>query len=120
MTKNTQDTSTGKRIASFIKNTPGAILKGEFLLRLNISRYFVHILYTFILFGVVIWISLSIDSTFCKVESNEARLKELGIEHSQKTFEVAALRRRATAKQMLEAMGSQVSEADKPATILTK
>lgn len=120
MTTEQQETSRLKRIASFMKNSPGAILKGEFLMRLKVSRYFVHILYTFLLFGVVIWISLSIDTTLCKVENNKATLKELEIVHSQKTFEVVSLRRRASVRQMLEKLGSEVTEAEKPATVLTK
>ena len=106
MTDQIQETSRLKRIESFIRNSPGAILKGEFLLRLGVSRYFVHILYLFLLFGLVIWISLSIDTTLCKVENNKAIIKELEIVNSQKTFDVVSLRRRASVRQMLEDMGS--------------
>ena len=71
-------------IGLFFKNSIQAILKGEFLLRLNIGRYFVHIAYTFLLFGLVIWFSLMIETTMSKVEKNKAVLKELEIVHSQK------------------------------------
>lgn len=120
MTEQMQETSWARRALSFIKNSPGAILKGEFLLRLGVSRYFVHILYLFLLFGLVIWISLSIDSTLCKVESNKAVIKELEIVNSQKTFDVVSLRRRSSVREILKNLGSEVSEAEKPATVLSK
>ena len=97
-----------------------AILKGEFLLRLNIGRYFVHIAYTCLLFGLVIWFSLMIETTMSKVEKNKAVLKELEIVHSQKVFEVVGVSRRASVEQMLGEMGSKVKEAEKPATTVRK
>ena len=33
-------------VGAFFKNSFSAILKGEFLLRLNVGRYFIHIVYT--------------------------------------------------------------------------
>lgn len=97
-----------------------AILKGEFLLRLNAGRYFIHIIYTFFLFAMVIWFSLMIESTMAKVEKNKAELKELEIVHSQKTFEVVSLSRRSTVEKMLSEMGSEVREAEEPAKVLVK
>ena len=41
-------------IGLFFKNSFTAVLKGEFLLRLNVGRYFIHIAYTFLLFGLII------------------------------------------------------------------
>ena len=45
-------------IRHFLLNSLKAMLKGEFLLRANVGRYFIHVLYTFFLFVVIIWISL--------------------------------------------------------------
>ena len=97
-------------IGLFFKNSIQAILKGEFLLRLNIGRYFVHIAYTFLLFGLVIWFSLMIETTMSKVEKNKAVLKELEIVHSQKVFELVGVSRRSSVEQMLGEMGSKVKE----------
>ena len=107
-------------IGLFIKNSFKAVLKGEFLLRLNIGRYFIHIAYTFLLFGLVIWCSLMIETTMSKVEKNKAVLKELEIVHSQKVFEVVNVSRRSTVEQMLGELGSQVKEAEKPATVVKR
>lgn len=107
-------------IGTFFKNSFIAVLKGEFLLRLNVGRYFVHIAYTFLLFAAVIWISLMIETTMAKVERNKATLKELEIVHSAKTFEVVSLSRRSTVEDMLKNMGSSVARPEEPATVLKK
>ena len=107
-------------IGLFFKNSIQAILKGEFLLRLNIGRYFIHIAYTFLLFGLIIWMSLMIETTMSKVEKNKAVLKELEIVHSQKVFEVVNVSRRSSVEEMLGELGSKVKEAEKPATTVRK
>ena len=107
-------------IGLFIKNSFKAVLKGEFLLRLNIGRYFIHIAYTFLLFGLVIWFSLMIETTMSKVEKNKAVLKELEIVHSQKVFEIVNVSRRSSVEQMLGELGSRVGEPDKPATTVKR
>lgn len=103
---------------SFTKNSFIAILKGQFLLRLNIGRYFIHIVYTFFLFALTIWLSLRIETSMAKVEKNKQILKELEILHSQKTFDVVSLSRRSEVSAMLKAAGSEVTEAEKPAIVL--
>lgn len=105
-------------VGAFFKNSFVAVLKGEFLLRLNIGRYFVHIVFTFLLFGITIWLSLMIETTMARVERNKATLKELEIVHNAKTFEAASLTRRSTVQAALADMGSEVSQNGEPATIL--
>ena len=107
-------------IGLFLKNSFKAVLKGEFLLRLNIGRYFIHIAYTFLLFGLVIWFSLMIETTMSKVEKNKAVLKELEIVHSQKVFELVGVSRRSSVEQKLGQLGSDVKEAEKPATVVKR
>lgn len=107
-------------IGTWLKNSFRAILKGEFLLRLDVGRYFIHIVYTFFLFAMIIWISLMIESTMNKVERNKAVLRELEIVHTQKTFEVVSLSRRTSVNNMLQQMGSKVTEPQQPATVLVK
>ena len=105
-------------IGTWLKNSFRAILKGEFLLRLDVGRYFIHIAYTFFLFAMVIWLSLMIESTMNKVERNKAVLRELEIIHTQKTFEVVSLSKRSSVNSMLQEMGSKVTEPKNPAILL--
>ena len=107
-------------IGTFLKNSFVAILKGEFLLRLNVGRYFIHIVYTFFMFAMVIWISLMIDNTLSKMEKNNKTIQELEIINSQKTYEIVSLSRRSSVSDLLQQMGSDVQEPQQPATKLGK
>ena len=97
-----------------------AILKGEFILRLKIGRYFVHIVYTFFLFGMIIWLSLMIETTMSKVEKNKAVLQEMEIVNAQKIYELENISRRSAVEQRLKEMQSAVGEAQQPASVLKK
>ncbi len=103
-------------IRTLLKNVFMAVMKGEFLLRLNVGKYFIHIIYTFFLFGMVIWTSLAIETTMAKVEQGKAVLKELEIANAQKYYDLAKAGGRYNVAQRLKTMGSEVGEADKPAT----
>ena len=103
-----------------LANSLGAMLRGEFLLRLDIGRYFIHIVYAFFLFAMVIWISLMIESTMTKVEHSKAELRELEIVHTQKVFDLVSLSKRSSVRDLLEQKGSKVTEPVEPATILVK
>lgn len=105
-------------IGTFFKNSFIAVMKGEFLLRMNVGRYLIHIAYTFLLICIAIWVSLMIETTMARVERNKLTLRELEIEHSAKTFEVVSLSRRTTVEGMLRDMGSAVGEPTEPATVL--
>lgn len=105
-------------IGVFFKNSFMAALKGEFLLRLNVGKYFIHIIYIFFLFVMTIWISLMIETSLAKMEKNTAVIKELEIEYSQKLYEEAKASRRSQVEANLEAMGSELKEAEKPATVI--
>ena len=105
-------------LGTWLKNSFRAILRGEFLLRLNVGRYFIPIVYTFFLIAMIIWISLMIESTMTKVEKGKAELRELEIVHTQKTFDVVKLTRRSSINEMLQQMGSKVTEPQQPATQL--
>ena len=107
-------------VGRLLKESVKAILHGQFLLRLNIGRYFIHIVYTFFLFGMLIWFSLAVDSTLARVEKNQAAIKELEIEHANLEFELRTLNRRAALEELLKASGSKVTEPEKPATVLKK
>lgn len=113
----------GRRLAkvwTLLKNSLVAIVKGQFLLRLNVGRYFIHVIFTFFVLGAVIWASLQIDTTLAKVEKNKETLKEMEILYSEKAFDVATLGRRTTISEMLRTMGSSVTEPEKPAKTVKK
>lgn len=107
-------------ILMWIKNAAKATIKGEFLLRMHASRYFIHIIYTFFLFWVSIWLSLKIEKTLTRVEENRQVLSDVEIYHAQKTVELASLSRMSKVQQMLEDAGSKLRIPEKPADRIKK
>ena len=109
-----------KRFMTFLKNSLKAIFKGEFLLRMRVDKYFMHILYTFLLVWLSIWLSMKIENTMVKVEKNKTTLNDMKIYHAQKTVEVVSLDRITTVEDMLEKIGSDVELPVKPADRIMK
>lgn len=105
-------------IWTLLKNGLTAIIKGDFLLRINAGKYFVHIAFTFLLLWIVIFQSLLAESALRKVEKNKDRLHELEIIYADKTFEVAARSRRSQVQQRLQDMGSGLREPEQQTTVL--
>ena len=99
----------------WLKSAFMAAIKGEFLLRLHVSKYFIHIIYTFFLFWVSIWLSLKIEKTMTRVEENRKVLQDTEIYHAQKTVELASMGRMSKIEEMLAEKGSKVSVPEKPA-----
>lgn len=102
-------------ILLWLKNAALATIKGELLLRLHVSRYFIHIIFTFFLFWVSIWLSLKIERTLTRVEDNRKILSDVEIHHAQKTVELAGLSRFSTIQRMLDEAGSKLEMPEKPA-----
>ena len=99
----------------WLKNAALATIKGELLLRLRVSRYFIHIIYTFFLFWVSIWLSLKIEKTLTRVEDNRKALTDVEIYHAQKTVELTSLSRMSEIQRRLEESGSKLTMPAKPA-----
>ena len=107
-------------IGVWMKNSVQAIIKGQFLMRLGFNKYFIHIIYTFFLFWVSIWLSLQIEKTLTKVEENQKRLEDMEIYHAQKVVELVGLNRLTTVRNLLHEKGSQVDIPQQPAVTIKK
>ena len=107
-------------IGRAIVNSVVAILKGQFLLRLKVDKYFLQVAWTFFLFAMFILFGLGVDVTLSKVEGNKKQLQELEILHTQKRYELITLNRRSTVARLLKENGSKVSEPEKPAATLSE
>lgn len=108
------------RFGKALLNSIVAIWRGEFLLRLRAGRFLAHILYTFLLIGVIIWVSLLIDTTMNTVETNYKRISELRMEQSILRFEMTRATSRTAVAHRLETMGSPLGEPEKNATEVTR
>ena len=107
-------------IGVWMKNSVQAIIKGQFLMRLGFNKFFIHIIYTFFLFWVSIWLSLQIEKTLTKVEENQKRLEDMEIYHAQKVVELVGLNRLTTVRNLLHEKGSQVDIPQQPAVTIKK
>lgn len=105
-------------LARALKSGIILVLRGELLKKLQASLYFVHIFYTFFLFGVTIWLSIMVETSMSKVEKNKQIIEELEIVHNQKIFDVEALSRRSAVEARLKDLGSDVAEPGNPAYVL--
>ena len=102
-------------VGTWLKNAFQAMIKGEFLMRLHINKYFIHIIYTFFLFWVSIWMSLKIEKTLTRVEEKRKVLQDIEIYHAQKTVELESMGRMSKIEQMLQEKGSTLAMPVKPA-----
>lgn len=104
-----------KDLWTLLKNSFQAILKGEFLLRLNIGRYFIHIASCCAVAALTIWISLLIDSTLTKVQRNRKTIEEQQTEIAVLTYDLSKATRRTEVEKRLENLGSDLRDATEPA-----
>lgn len=102
-------------IFGLVRNSIGAIMQGEFLIRLRFDRYFLHIIYLFFLAVVSIWIKLEIDQTMVRLEESKKELEDYKIYYAQKTCELVELDRLSTVEDMLARKGSRLTIPEKPA-----
>lgn len=109
-----------KKFWDILRNGVNAMVHGELLLRLHVDRYFIHILYTFLLLWLVILLDMRVEKTMATVERNKATLSEMKIYHAQKTVQMVSLNRISTVQQMLEEKGSDVTLPEKPAYKIKK
>jgi len=103
-----------------IARVPVLLVRGELLLALGVERFIFHILYTFLVVGLTIWVSLEIDTTLLKVENNNRRIHSLQIELTEKRYDLAVLERRSNVAKNLKRKGSAVAEPEKAASLIQK
>ena len=83
----------GKVIKSFTN--------GEFLLTIGLDRYIIHVIYTFLLFMLAIWIGIRVEKTFIRVQANKKELNELKIRNYELNFLIEELNSTALIEQKL-------------------
>lgn len=104
-----------KDFGRLLKNSLQAIFKGEFLLRLKIGRYYIHIAWCVMVMALTIYVSLLIDNTLTKVVANNRIIEAQKTEIATLTYKTSTSTRRSEVAKRLESMGSPLKEPDKPA-----
>ena len=103
-----------KDIPRGIAWTIKSIHEGKLLMRMDIGRYFVHILYCFVLIGLTIYLSLQIDNSLRTVEENRKTIENQEYILKLRNYELEAAQSRRAVLSTLEGMGSKVKPSEKP------
>ena len=100
------------------KNAFKALRNGEFLLRIRADKYYMHIMYLFLLMWVTILLSLQVDKTLSRVGDNKVALERLRIHHAEKEAALVKLHSASAAEIRLKELGSQARLPQEPATVV--
>ena len=103
-----------------LKEILKAIGHGDILLRLGVHRLLPYIFYVFILSMASICLSYKAEQTMVIREKNKKTLETLRIYYAQKTCDIVSLDRISTVETMLEDLGSDLKQPEKPAYIIIK
>jgi hypothetical protein len=107
-----------KSVWTAIRNFYRALRNGELLLRIRADKYYIHILYLFLLMWVTIMLSLQVDKTLAKAGDNKAALEQLRIHHAEKEAELVKLHSASAAEDRLRELGSKATLPSEPATLV--
>lgn len=103
-----------------VRNTLKALRNGEFLLRIRADKYYMHIMYLFLLMWLTIMLGLRVDKTLAQAGENKAAIEELRIRHSEKEAELVKLESASATEARLRKMGSKLVMPAEPATVIKK
>ena len=102
------------------RNLMRALRNGEFLLRVRADKYYMHIMYLFLLMWVTILLSLQVDKTLSRVGDNKVALERLRIHHAEKEAALVKLHSASAAETRLRELGSEARLPQEPATVIKK
>lgn len=103
-----------------IRNSFRALREGEFLLRIRADKYYMHIMYLFLLMWVTILLSLQVDKTLTKAGDNQAAIDQLRIYHAEKEAALVKLHSASAAETRLKELGVNIALPQEPATVIKK
>ena len=103
-----------------LRNLLRALRNGEFLLRIRADKYYMHIMYLFLLMWVTILLSLQVDKTLTRAGDNQAALDVLRIHYAEKEAALVKLHSASAAESRLKELGAELTLPQEPATIIKK
>lgn len=109
-----------KKILIVLKNGFLALLQGKLLQKLQVEKYFPHIMVVLILAWAMVLVSILVEGTLTKVEKGRQELETMRIYHAQKTVEVVSLNRIRSMEDLLERNGSDLTLPVKPADVIER
>ena len=109
-----------KTIWTAFRNTLRALRNGEFLLRIRADKYYMHIMYLFLLMWVTILLSLQVDKTLTKAGANKAAIEELRIHHTESEAALVKIKSASATETRLKKLGSEAKMPTEPATVIKR
>ncbi len=107
-------------IGHTVGNVLRALRNGELLLRIRADKYYMHIMYLFLLMWMSILLSLQVDKTLARVGDNKAALEQLRIHHAEKEAALVKLHSASAAETRLKELGSEAALPQTPASVIKK
>lgn len=97
-----------------------SLRNGDFLLKIGADKFYMHVMYVFVLMWLSIMLSLKVDKTLSQVGDGQVALKELRIVHAQKEAELVKLHSASVTEKRLDKMGSKLEMPQSPVIIIKK
>ena len=103
-----------------LRNILRALRNGEFLLRIRADKYYMHIMYLFVLMWITILLSLQVDKTLSKAGDNQAAIDQLRIHYAEREAALVKLHSASAAEARLKQLGVDLSLPQEPATVIKR
>jgi len=101
-----------------VRNAFRALRNGDLLLRVRADKYYIHVMYAFLLMWLSIMLSLQVDKTLTVAGANKATLEELRIHHTESEAALVKIKSASATEKRLGRLGSEAAMPQEPATII--
>ena len=101
-----------------VRNFLRALRNGDLLLHVRADKYYIHVMYVFLLMWVSILLSLQVDKTLTRAGANKAAIVELRIHHTESEAALVKVKSASATEARLKRLGSEVMMPTEPATVI--
>ena len=103
-----------------VRNAYRALRNGDLLLKVRADKYYIHVMYLFLLMWLSIMLSLQVDKTLTRAGANKAALEELRIHHTESEAALVKVKGASATETRLKKLGSEAAMPTEPATVIKK
>ncbi len=103
-----------------VANTFKALRNGDLLLHIRADKYYIHVMYVFLLMWLSIMLSLQVDKTLTLSAANKAAIEELKIHHTESEAALVKIKGASAVEARLKKLGSDAEMPKEPATVIKK
>ena len=103
-----------------VRNAYRALRNGDLLLKVRADKYYIHVMYVFLLMWLSIMLSLKVDKTLTRAGANKAAIEELRIRHTESEAALVKIKSASATETRLKKLGSEAAMPKEPATVIKK